>query len=203
MRYLRRLPALACLFGALTLATAAAAQAPGSGPQLTEPELEAYQMSTQMTFVCSPQRSASLPESESVIRRARGSLEGTAAYLRSAEGTFLVLEGYNENAAGHCLVFAWFGGALQPGSYAVRQLSMGAMEQEVGAESHSFFTFSAVRAPDESATLVAQGGSLQIDSVTGGIVRGTFELRGFTVNSEERVDGVAMEGSFTAQEGEM
>jgi len=133
-----------------------------------------------------------------MIRRDAGPLEGTAAHLHSAEGTFLVLEGYNENQAGHCLVFAWFGGELEPGTYAVRRLSMSAMEEEMDSGAHSFFTFSAVRAPNESATLVAEDGSLQIEAVQGGTVSGRFELTGFTVSSQERVDGVAMEGSFTA-----
>ena len=198
----RCLHGVAVLAVALTLPASARGQAAG-GPQMTEPELEAYEMSTQLTFVCSPQRHASMPASESTIRRPAGPLEGTAAYLRSAEGTFLVLEGYNENAAGHCMVFAWFGGDLAPGAYEVRQLSMAAMEEEAGTDRHSFFTFSAVRAADESATLVSQGGFLRIDSVSSGAVSGSFELSGFTVNSEERVDGVRLAGAFTALAGDM
>jgi hypothetical protein len=169
---------------------------------MTPAESEAYQMSLEMTFVCNPQRHRGMPDSESMIRRQTGDLPGTAAYLRSAEGTFLVLEGYDESQAGHCLVLAWFGGELQPGTYEVRRLSMGALEEEVGADRHSFFVFSAIRAPDESATLVTQGGSVAIESMEGGAVAGTFELAGFTVSSQDRVDDVGLEGSFTALERE-
>ena len=169
---------------------------------MTPAESEAYQMSLEMTFVCNPQRHRSMQESESMIRRQTGDLAGTAAYLRSAEGTFLVLEGYDEDQAGHCLVLGWFGGDLEPGSYEVRALSMSVLEEEVDADSHSFFVFSAVRAPDESATLVTQRGSVAIESIEDGTVSGSFELAGFTVSSQERVNDVALEGSFRAFEGE-
>jgi hypothetical protein len=171
---------------------------------MTPAEAEALQMSSQMTFVCNPQRHLAMPaESRSIIERANGPLQGSASYLRSAEGTFLVLEGYDDNQAGHCLVLAWFGGDLEPGRYPIRRLSMAAMEEEVGTATPSFFTFSAVRAPTESHTMVAQGGSLELQSVAGGAVTGTFELQGFTISSQERVDDVALEGSFTAVERDM
>lgn len=178
---------------------AARAQAAG-GPQMTPAETEAHQMSLEMSFVCNPQRHRSMPESESMIRRQAGDLPGTAAHLRTAEGTFLVLEAYDENQSGHCLVLGWFGGDVEPGSHTIRQLSMAAMENEVDTGEHSFFTFSAVRSPTESATLVTDGGSIEIVSAEQGTVVGTFQLTGFTVSSQARVDGIALEGSFTALE---
>jgi hypothetical protein len=195
--------AVLVLTAMLCLPWPVASQAPAAGPQMTPAEREAYDMSLQMAFVCNPQRHVRMTSSESTITRAAGSLEGSASYLRSAEGTFLVLEGYNENQAGHCLVFAWFGGDLQPGSYEIRQLSMTGMEEEVGTPEHSFFTFSAVRAPDESATLVTQDGTLEVEVVAQDRVTGHFQLNGFTVNSQERVDGVTLEGSFSARAAEM
>ena len=200
MARVRTAPGWLPLLAALVVPVGLAGQAGAGSPRLTPAEAEALQMSQQMTFVCSPQRSGALRESESMIRREAGPLTGTASYLRTAEGTFLVLEGYDADQAGHCLVLAWFGGELEPGSYAIRQLSMAAMEEEVGAQDHSFFTFSAVRAPDESHTHVTQGGSLEIEAVEQGAVSGHFELTGFTVSSQERVDGVALEGTFRAME---
>lgn len=184
----------------LWLPAGALGQAPTGGPEMTPEESEAYQMGLEMAFVCNPQRHRSMPDSESMIRRDAGALPGTAAYLRSAEGTFLVLEGYDENQAGHCLVLAWFGGALGPGRYDIRRLSYGALEEQVEADAHSFFIFSAVRAPDESATLVTESGSLEIESMEQGTVSGSFELVGFTISSVQRLDDVAIQGTFTALE---
>jgi hypothetical protein len=161
-------------------------------------EQEAYDMSLQMTFPCNPARHRSMPESESLIERAAGPLSGTAAFLRTAEGTFLVLEGYDESQAGHCMVLAWFGGELAAGRYPIRRLSMAAMEEEVDSGDHSFFVFSAVRSPDESATFVTDSGSLEIESMDADRVVGTFEATGFTINSQERHDDMALQGSFSA-----
>lgn len=193
-----RLLACAVALTAPWLPTRAAGQA--AGPPMSPAEREAYEMGQQMAFPCNPQRHRNTPESESMIRREKGPLPGTAAFLPTAEGTFLVLEGYDENQAGHCLVLAWFGDELEPGRYPVRRLSMAAMEEELDSGEHSFFTFSAVRSPDESATFVADSGSLEIDSMDQGMVRGTFELSGFTINSRTREDDIALEGSFSALE---
>lgn len=178
------------------LPSGAAAQA--AGPPMSAAEREAYDMGLQMAFPCNPGRQATMTESESVIDRTAGPLSGTAALLRTPEGTFLVLEGYDENQAGHCMVLAWFGGELAPGRYPIRRLSMAAMEEELDSGEHSFFVFSAVRSPDESATLVSGSGSLEIQSMDSDAVTGTFELTGFTINSQERQDDVALQGSFTA-----
>ncbi|MGD8282033.1 MAG: hypothetical protein PVJ80_04440 [Gemmatimonadota bacterium] len=165
---------------------------------MSDAEREAYDMALQMAFPCNPGRQAAMTESESLIERAAGPLSGTAALLRTAEGTFLVLEGYDENQAGHCMVLAWFGGELSPGRYPIRRLSMAAMEEEVDSGEHSFFVFSAVRSPNESATFVSGSGSLEIESMDSGTLVGTFELTGFTINSQERQDDIALQGSFRA-----
>lgn len=188
----------ACALALTVLWPPVRARGQAAGPPMSPPEREAYEMGQQMAFPCNPQRHRNTPESESMIRRANGPLAGTAAYLPTAEGTFLVLEGYDENQAGHCLVLAWFGNRLEPGRYDVRRLSMAAMEEELDSGDHSFFTFSAVRSPDESATFVADSGSLQIESMDQHTVTGTFEITGFTINSQTREDDVALEGSFTA-----
>jgi len=172
-----------------------------SDPMLNPAETEAYQMGLDMTFVCNPNRHRTLTTiSTSSISRPTGTLAGTATYLRSAEGTFLVLEAYDEELAGHCMVLAWFGGELEPGRYSIRRLAMDAMEQEVGAPTHSFFTLGAVRSPDESSVLVADTGTLTLDSMEDGVVKGSFAVDGFVVEGETRTDAVRWEGTFTALE---
>jgi hypothetical protein len=173
----------------------------GSGPELAPAEAEAYQMGLEMTFVCNPSRHRTMTTiSSSSISRPAGTLPGTAAFLRSAEGSFLVLEGYDEQMAGHCMVLAWFGGDLEPGRYPIRRLAMDAMEEEVAAPSHSFFTLGAVRSPDESSVLVADSGTLSLDSMDSGTLKGSFDVRGFVVAGGARTDGVSWEGTFTALE---
>ena len=158
-------------------------------------------MGLEMTFVCNPPRHRSMEaESVSSISRPRGGLDGTATYLRSAEGTFLVLEGYDEEMAGHCMVLAWFGPDLQVGSYQIRRLAMGAMEEEVGSGRHSFFVLGAVRSPAESSMLIADSGTVELSAVDGGTVRGRFQVVGFAVEGTARTDGVEWEGSFAALE---
>lgn len=169
---------------------------------MTPPETEAYELGLEMSFLCSPERHSAIPESESVIERSAGDLPGTAAFVRSFEGTFLVLEAYDQNQAGHCLVLAWFGVELDPGRYPVERLGMATMEEQVASEEHTFFTFSAVRAATESATFVTDSGSVEIEAMDRGTVTGSFELAGFTINTQERVDDVVLEGSFTAVERE-
>ena len=185
----------------LTAIPARAHAQAASGPELAPPEAEAYQMGLDMTFVCNPNRHRTMTTiSSSSIARPSDTLPGTAAYLRSAEGTFLVLEAYDEELAGHCMVLAWFGGDLEPGRYAIRRLAMDAMEEEVGAPTHSFFTLGAVRSPDESSVLVADSGTLSLDSVDDGVVKGSFDVAGFVVDAGTRTNGVSWRGSFTALE---
>jgi hypothetical protein len=192
-------PLLAAAFLA-ALPAPSLAQAAG-GPELAPAEAEAYEMGLEMTFVCDPNRHRMMTTiSSSSIQRASGALPGTATFLRSAEGTFLVLEAYDEEMAGHCMVLAWFGGDLEPGRYAVRRLGMDAMEEEVGASSHSFFTLGAVRSPEESSVLVADSGTLSLESFDNGALIGSFEVTGFVVEGGARTDGVTWGGTFTALE---
>lgn len=175
-----------------------AAQAQGAGAELSEPESEALGMGMEMTFMCSPQRHGRLGYTESGIRRPGSPLSGTASWMRSAEGTFLVLEGYDANQAGHCVILAWFGGELEPGSYGIRRLSMAAMEEEVGSQEHSFYVMGAVRAPDESSAMIPESGSVELTSVDAGAVSGSFQLTGLVVEGSERTEGVVWEGDFAA-----
>lgn len=177
----------------------AAAQAAGAPPMSPE-EAEAYQMGLEMSFVCNPQRHRSMVGSESHIQRGDEALEGTAALVPTAEGTFLVLEGYDEDLAGHCLVLAWFGGALEAGEYPIRRLAMSAMEEELDEHRHSFFAWSAVRAPEESSMLVTDSGSLRIDSMNADGPSGSFDLSGFVLEGDARTEDVRWEGTFTAVE---
>jgi hypothetical protein len=181
----------------VALSSAVAAQG-GGGPPMAPAEAEAYQMGLEMTFVCNPQRHRGLADSESLIVRDAGSLPGTAAFLRSAEGTFLVLEAYDDQAAGHCMVLAWFGGALGPGRYPIRRLGMTTMEEEVGSQGHSFFALAAVRSPEENWMLVTDSGTLEVLSMAAGAPAGTFELTGFALQGATRADGVAVRGTFSA-----
>lgn len=193
-----RLLFLSALLAALP--ASASAQA-GAGTELTPSEAEAYQMGLEMTFVCNPSRHRTMTTiSSSSISRPAGDLPGTATYLRSAEGTFLVLEGYDEEMAGHCMVLAWFGGDLEPGRYQIRRLAMDVMEAEVTAASHSFFTLGAVRSPGESSVLVADSGSVSLDSIEDGTVKGSFAVTGVVVEGGARTDGVSWQGTFTALE---
>ena len=139
-------------------------------------------------------------ETESVIQRGSDTLTGTASYLRSAEGTFLVLEHYDESLEGHCLVLGWFGGDLEPGSYRIRQLGMSALEAEVDGEDRSFYAMAAVRATAENSLLVTGSGSVEITTVQPGGLAGSFSIDGFTIEGGDRTDGVSWTGSFRAQE---
>jgi hypothetical protein len=176
------------------------AQAPPA-PSLTPPEAEAQEMGLTLASFCNPARHRLMGDTQSVVERGPDSLPGTASYLRSAEGTFLVLERYDQALAGHCLVLGWFGGDLAPGRYAVRQLAMATLEAEVGGEDPSFYAMAAVRTPDESSQLVTSAGSVEIVSLGSAEVTGTFGLTGFVIEDGTRTDGVAWDGSFTALEG--
>ncbi len=181
----------ACL---LPVSGLAQATAPRS---LTPAETEAYQMSLTLAGSCNPSRPGSMTGSESVIRRPEP-LDGTAAFLRSTDGTFLVLEQYNERSEGHCLVLGWFGGDLEPGRYAIQELAMSSMEAEVGADAHAFYGMFAVRSSAESMVFVAEAGDVELTAVEPGRVTGTFDLSGFVVQQSNRTRAATMEGSFTA-----
>lgn len=177
------------------------AQAGSAAPSLTPQEAEAREMGLTLASFCNPARHRRMGDSESVIQRDPGPLEGTASFLRSAEGTFLVLEQYDESLAGHCLVLGWFGGDLEPGSYAIRPLAMSTLEAEVSGEERSFYGTAAVRAPDESSQFVTQSGSVEILTAIGsGAVTGSFGLSGFVLEEGTRTDGMTWAGSFSALE---
>lgn len=187
----------------LVLGTACIAPASALGQATPEPrtltpeEAEAYQMSLTLAGSCNPSRQAGMGGSESVIRRPEP-LEGTAALVQSVDGTFLVLERYDERSEGHCLVLGWFGGDLRPGHYTIGELAMSAMEAEVGTDAHSFFAMFAVRSAAESMLLVAESGGVELTAVEPGRVTGTFSLSGFVVQQSNRTRTASMQGSFTA-----
>jgi hypothetical protein len=188
------------LAAAMLMPTAALAQA-ATGPTLTPEEGEAQQMGLEMAVACNPRRQGLTEGSESTIRRESDALRGTAIFSRSAQGTFLSLEEYDDALEGHCLVFGWFGGDLAPGSYRISRLAYRTMEEELTSGSRSFFSWGAVRAREENSMLVAGSGTLEIMTVEPGRITGTFELSGFVVDGAARTD-VLWGGSFIAVEGE-
>jgi len=192
-------------FGALALIFAPSQAPAQAAPRpLTAAEAEAYQMGLELAFGCSPRRHGEAAGSESTIRRERDALAGTAAHFRSVDGAYLVLEEYDESLAGHCLVMGWFGGALAPGRHGIGRLAMSTVEDEVASGAHSFFAMAAVRTASENVILVVEAGALDIRSVEGGRVEGTFEVRGFLTDpsGRNRVGDASWSGSFRAVRGE-
>jgi hypothetical protein len=172
-----------------------------AGPTLTPQEAESQEMGLSLASFCNPARHRRMGETESVIQRDHDALVGTASFLRSAEGTFLVLEGYDESLEGHCLVLGWFGGDLEPGRYPVRRLTMSALEAEVGGDDRSFYAMAAIRTADEGSMLVTESGALEVVSMPPGGITGIFDLSGFVIEGTARTDSVFWSGSFRGQEG--
>ena len=193
--------ATACLLavGALLVPVAAHAQA-ASTPALSREESEAQSMGLEMAIACNPRRQGEVQGSESTIRRASDALSGTAILSRTAEGTFLSLEQYDDALEGHCLVFGWFGGDLAPGRYAIAQLSYRAMEDEVTTGERSFYTWGAVRSATDNSMFMGRTGSVEISAIEGGTITGSFELTGFLVEGSTRTGEVTWAGSFRAVE---
>lgn len=158
-------------------------------------------MGLELAVACNPRRQGLTEGSQSTIRRESDALAGTAILNRSAEGTFLSLEEYDEALEGHCLVFGWFGGDLAPGSYRISRLAYRTMEEDLASGSRSFFSWGAVRAREENSMLVAESGTLEIMTVEQGRITGSFELTGFVIDDGARTD-VVWAGSFSAVEGE-
>jgi hypothetical protein len=200
--------ALASRLARLTLAVAlvapASAGAQAAARPLTSAESEAFEMGFELAFACSPRRHNQAAGSESTIRRESDVLAGTAVHFRSVEGAYVVLEEYDESLAGHCLVLGWFGGALAPGRHTVGRLAMSTIEEEMAAGSHTFFAMSAVRAADENSVFVVESGAIDIRTVDGDRIEGTFELSGFfaDANGQNRIADAAWAGSFRAVRGE-
>ncbi|MBM4185162.1 MAG: hypothetical protein FJ207_13260 [Gemmatimonadetes bacterium] len=169
-----------------------------SGTALTREELEAQSMGLEMAIACNPRRQGEVQGSESTIRRQADALAGTAILSRSAEGTFLSLEQYDDALEGHCLVFGWFGGDLATGRYPIIQLSYRAMEEEQSSGERSFYAWGAVRASQENSMIMALSGTLEVLSVEASAISGTFELAGFLVEGSARTGDVRWAGSFSA-----
>ncbi|MEQ1857805.1 MAG: hypothetical protein ABL963_15225 [Longimicrobiales bacterium] len=191
------LPLFAAAVLGLMAPRAAHAQAP-TAPALTREEAEAQSMGLEMAFACNPRRQGETVGSESTIRRAADALAGTAILSRTAEGTFLSLEQYDDALEGHCLVFGWFGGDLATGRYPITQLSMSAMEEEQTSGVRSFYVWGAVRSTAENAMVMGQSGAIEILGVDAATVTGSFELAGFLVADNARTGDATWSGSFSA-----
>jgi hypothetical protein len=176
------------------------AQSGAASTTLTPDEAEAYQMSLTLAGSCSPPRHRKMTDSESTIQRSSDQLTGTASVVRGVEGTFLVLEKYDEDLEGHCLVLGWFGGPLAPGRYAIHELLGTTVEADVNADPHSFFSMFAIRSSAESSLLVVESGTVDLSTVEPGKVAGTFDLSGFSVQESTRGDDGSLQGSFDALE---
>ncbi|SVB58628.1 uncharacterized protein METZ01_LOCUS211482 [marine metagenome] len=174
------------------------AQLAGDSPTLTSQEAEAYEMSPALGVGCNPRRHNSIEGSESLIERDAGPLPGTAAFYHNFEGTFIVLEAYDEDFWGHCLVFTWFGGPLSAGSYQINQLAMERLESQLDVQEHAFFSMAALRNPDENPVLVAESGTLDLSTVESGSMTGGFDLTGFLLDGPTRIDDVVWSGTFRA-----
>ena len=112
-----------------------------------------------------------------------------------------MLERYTESNEGHCLVFGWWGDELEPGTFPVARLAMSTMESEEMADSHSFFSWGAIRSSAESVQIVVESGSVTIDEIEPGRITGIFQLRGFTVAGNAKTEGVVWAGTFVGIEG--
>jgi hypothetical protein len=192
---------LSIVFAMLSMPLVASAQA-SSDPALTPAEREAQQMGLEMAFVCNPRRQRQAGGSVSTIQRDGGPLAGTAVFVSGVEGTFVALEQYDEALEGHCLVFGWWGGDLAPGTYPVSRLAMSTMEAEEMSDSHSFFSWGAVRTAAGNEMLVVEGGSIELTAVEPNRLTGVFELHGFTVEGSARSDGVVWAGTFSGMSGD-
>ena len=184
---------LVCLIPSATYA-----QLADDSQVLTPQDTEAYEMSPALGVGCNPRRHNTIEGSESLIERDVGALPGTAAFYHNFEGTFIVLEAYDEDFWGHCLVFTWFGGPLATGSYEISQLAMGTLESQLDAQEHSFFSMAAMRNPDESPILVAESGSLDLSAGESETMTGEFNITGFLLDGPTRIDDVVWSGTFRA-----
>ena len=167
---------------------------------MTPAEAEAHEMGLTLASFCSPARHRLMGQSRSVVDRGAEPLEGTASFLRSAEGTFLVFEHYDESLEGHCIVLGWFGGDLEAGTYPIEPLAMSSLEAEVIGEDRSFYGMAAVRTADESSIFVTESGSLEIANVESGGLSGSFSLAGFVLAGDDRTNGMSWTGTFSARD---
>jgi len=168
---------------------------------LTSEEREAQAMGLEMAFACSPRRHGEATGSTSTIRREADALAGTAIYFSSIEGTFVALEAYDDSLDGHCLVFAWWGGDLAPGTYPVARLAMSAMEAEQTSGEHAFYAWAAVRTRSENVMILVESGSVTLDTFGPGAFTGSFEITGYVLEGEARGRELRWSGSFSGIEG--
>jgi hypothetical protein len=190
---------VAAVLQALPMSVGAQATAAAA---LTPEEREAQDMGLQMAFACSPRRHGLATGSTSTIEREPAPLSGTAVYFSSIEGTFVALEQYNDQLDGHCLVFGWWGDAIEPGTYPITRLSMRAMEEEEMADEHSFFSWGAVRANNGMTLFLVESGSVTIESFSSGSITGRFELTGFAIDANTKGSPMRWAGTFSGVEGE-
>lgn len=193
--------ALAQLVVAAVLTAAPLAAQATPAPGLTAEEIEARDMGLEMVFACSPRRHNQAGGSESLIERPWGVLPGTAVFFHGVEGSFIVLEEYDESLAGHCLVLGWFGGPLRPGRYAVNRLAQRTVDAEHAADRHSFFATALVRRTDENGVFLAVRGTLELVTVEARATRGTFEIAGVFAAEGAPKESVVWRGSFRAVSG--
>jgi hypothetical protein len=169
---------------------------------LTREESEAQQMGLEMAFACSPRRHGLATGSTHTIEREPAPLSGTTVYFSSIEGTFVALEEYDDQLDGHCLIFGWWGDAIEPGTYPIARLSYRAMEEEEMAGEHSFFSWGAIRATNTMSMVLVESGTLTVESFIPGSITGTFELTGFVLEGNAKGDPMTWRGTFSGVQGE-
>jgi hypothetical protein len=194
------IPRATLLAGLMALALPAPSS--GQAAALTPEEREAQAMGLEMAFACSPRRHGEAAGSTSTIRRESDALAGTAIYFSSIEGTFVALEEYDDSLDGHCLVFAWWGGDLSPGTYPVARLAMSAMEAEQTSGEHAFYAWGAVRMPQENIMILVESGSVTLETFGPGAFTGSFEIAGWVLEGNARGREIRWAGSFSGIEGE-
>jgi len=192
-------PRTTLLAGLLAFAVPAPSAAQAA---LTPEEREAQAMGLEMAFACSPRRHGEAAGSTSTIRREADALAGTAIYFSSIEGTFVALEEYDDSLDGHCLVFAWWGDDLAPGTYPVARLAMSAMEEEQTTGEHAFYVWGAVRTTAENIMILVESGTVTLDTFGPGAFTGSFEITGHVLEGDARGRELRWAGSFSGIEGQ-
>jgi hypothetical protein len=172
-----------------------------SAQALTREEQEAQQMGLEMAFACSPRRHGLAAGSSHTIESSPASMSGTAVYFSTIEGTFVALEEYDDQLDGHCLVFGWWGDAIEPGTYPIARLSYQALESEEMAGEHSFFSWGAVRANNGMSMVVVESGSMTIESFAAGSITGSFEISGFALDGNAKGNAMTWSGTFSGIDG--
>jgi hypothetical protein len=189
------------LLGALLSSPGCLSAQATAGSTLTREEQEAQQMGIEMAFACSPRRHGLATGSTHTIASDPAPMSGTAVYISTIEGTFVALEEYDDQLDGHCLVFGWWGDAIEPGTYPIARLSYQAMQEEEMAGEHSFFSWGAVRANNGMSMVLVESGSVTIESFAAGGIAGSFELTGFALDGNAKGNALTWSGSFRGIDG--